>query len=137
MSRMQGKVAAFVSEHEVAITLGRRDGVRPGMKFAILSADEVKDPDTGEVIGMLEREKARVQVVDVQDRMAVCSTYAEVPRSRVGATSFEDALEALLEPRAASSARSTVARFRARYPSLKPSGDYVRVGDRVQQIDEG
>jgi hypothetical protein len=132
VSQIQGKVAAFASEREVVINVGRKDGVRVGMKFAILSLNgaEIKDPDTGETLGTLDRDrvKAHVQALEVHDRMSVCATYV---------ATFDDALEALLEPHAASYGRSSVARLRARYPSLKSPGDYVRVGDRVQQVDEG
>ena len=132
MSRIQGKVAAFVSEREIAINVGRRDGVQPGMVFSVLSSKdaEIKDPDTGEVIGLVDREIARVQAVDVQDRMTVCATYVSA-----GPKTLEEALEVLLEPRTASR-RPRVGMSRGAYPMLNPPDLYVRIGDRVRLVDE-
>ncbi len=47
------------------------------MVFKILGAKgtEITDPDTGEVLGSVELEKASVRVTDVQERIAVASTY--------------------------------------------------------------
>jgi hypothetical protein len=102
------------------------------MIFAILSSRdaEVTDPDTGEIIGLLDREMTRVQAVEVQDRMTVCASYVSG-----GPRSLEEALEALLEPRVASG-RSRVGSFRSRLQVLNPTHDYVRIGDRVRQVDE-
>ena len=36
---------------------------------------EIKDPDTGEVLGSLERTKTRVRVVRVLDRISVATTF--------------------------------------------------------------
>jgi hypothetical protein len=132
VSQIQAKVAAIISESEVAISAGRKDGVQVGMIFAILSSrsTEIKDPDTGEVIGTYPpQELTRVQAVEVQDRMAICATY--VP---TGPESLEEALEALIDPRVATS-RSLPGSLRSRLATLNPTNDYVRIGDRVRQVD--
>lgn len=131
MNRIEGKVAAFVSEHEIAINVGHKDGVRVGMVFAVFSSKdaEVRDPDTGETLGTLDREIAWVQAVEVQDRMTVCATY-----SALNSTALDEAIDAMYD------------RFSSRYlrrgtsrrglPTLNPPDLYVRIGDRVRQVDD-
>jgi hypothetical protein len=36
---------------------------------------EIKDPDSGEVIGVVDREKIRVQASEIGQRMTVCRTF--------------------------------------------------------------
>jgi hypothetical protein len=130
---IQGKVAAIVSEREIAINVGRKHGVKVGMQFTVLSSKdaEIKDPDTGETIGVLDREIARVQAIDVQELMTVCAESIVA-----GPRTLEDALAALLEPRVASR-RLGAGPARGTLPALNPPDQYVRIGDRVRQIDEG
>jgi hypothetical protein len=132
VNRIEGKVAAFVGSREIAINVGRKDGVRPGMIFDVLSSvsDDVKDPDTGETLGQLSHEIARVQAIDVQDRMTICASYV-----RTGPESLAEALEALLESR--TSARRSRTSLPWATPSVSTATDeYVRVGDRVRQVAE-
>jgi len=73
---LQGRVAAVLNTRELAINIGSQAGVQIGMKFQVLHPEEnVSDPDTQEIIGHLQREKIRVKVVEVRERMAICSTY--------------------------------------------------------------
>jgi hypothetical protein len=131
VKRIKGKVAAFVSEREIAINVGHKDGVRVGMVFAVLSSTdaEVKDPDTGETLGTLDREVTRVQAVDVQDRMTVCAPY-----SALHPTALDEAIEAMYDRFAARHLRRGSSR--RTLPTLNPPDLYVRIGDRVRQVDE-
>lgn len=74
---IRGKVARVLNSREVAINIGSEQGVIEGMYFDIMDpkGEDIRDPDTGEVLGSLERPKARVQVVRVQPRLSVASTY--------------------------------------------------------------
>ena len=47
------------------------------MQFDVLDSqmDEIKDPESGEVIGVLNRPKVRVQVSFVGERFAVAQTF--------------------------------------------------------------
>jgi hypothetical protein len=77
--RVQGKVAAVLNERELAINVGSSGGVQLGMKFKILAdVAEVRDPDTGEILGVVRREKVRVEAVRVLERMSICRTYRTV-----------------------------------------------------------
>lgn len=74
---IRGRVARVLSSREVAINRGSDDGVVAGMIFKILSTkgSEITDPDTDEELGSVELVKIKVKVTDVQERIAVASTY--------------------------------------------------------------
>jgi len=72
-----GKVAEIISDREVVLNRGSEDGVREGMYFKILdpNAVEVRDPDTGEVLGGLKRVKVVVRAEQVAGRITLASTF--------------------------------------------------------------
>ncbi len=74
---IRGKVARILDLREVVINRGSADQVRIGMIFKILSSKDsvITDPDTGEQLGTVGREKTRVKVTEVQPNLAVASTY--------------------------------------------------------------
>ena len=54
---IRGKVAKVLSHREVVLNVGKKHNVEIGMVFDILfrGYDEIKDPDTGEVLGGIDR----------------------------------------------------------------------------------
>lgn len=64
-----GKVAGIFSGRELFINLGSADGVGLGMRFAVLNRKgiDVKDPDTGELLGSAELANAIVKVVRIEN----------------------------------------------------------------------
>ncbi len=74
---IRGKVAKVLNSREIAINRGYADGIKMGMYFDVMSLDsgEIKDPDTNEVLGSIKRTKVRVRVTEVQEKLAVASTY--------------------------------------------------------------
>src|ERR687889_277083 len=70
---VEGKVAKILGNHEIVINRGRGQGVRQGMLFEIFApeGEEVWDPDTGETLGTVEDVKAKAEVTEVKDRLAV------------------------------------------------------------------
>ncbi len=74
MEKIEGKVAKILDEYSIVINVGRNSGVVDGMVFAIFvqSDEEIKDPDSGEVLGKLENIKEHVFVSHVQDRFSTC-----------------------------------------------------------------
>ncbi|MCB7129355.1 MAG: hypothetical protein J3T61_07445 [Candidatus Brocadiales bacterium] len=75
MAPIEGKIAQILDEYNVVINVGRGDGVCEGMPFVIFatSENEVKDPDTGKVLGKLETVKGYVSAVHVQDGLSICA----------------------------------------------------------------
>lgn len=73
---VEGKIAKILDDRHVVINLGAMQGVKMGTVFSIIAqGDEVKDPDTGEVLGQWEIPKGFVIATHVQDRLATCESY--------------------------------------------------------------
>jgi len=74
MEKIEGKVAKILDEYSIVINVGRNHGVVDGMVFAVFmqSDEEVKDPDSSEVLGKLEHIKEHVFVAHVQDKFSTC-----------------------------------------------------------------
>ena len=74
---IRGKVASVINEREIAINVGTAHGVDIGMYFNVIDTQngEIKDPDTDEVLGAIERPKVKVKVTHVQEKLSVASTY--------------------------------------------------------------
>ena len=55
---IEGKVAQVLNAQELIINVGRNGGVVEGMKFAVLAETPlaVKDPDSGALLGEVDRE---------------------------------------------------------------------------------
>ncbi len=86
---LEGKIAKILGNTEVVINRGRVQGVRQGMQFEIFAPDgeEVWDPDTGETLGTVEDVKARAEVTEVKDRLAIArltSTSQQAGASDLG-----------------------------------------------------
>ena len=74
---IRGKVAKILSHSEVVLNIGKAHNVEVGMLFDILfrGYDEITDPDTGEVLGGIDRAKARVKVVSANEKLSIAATY--------------------------------------------------------------
>lgn len=73
---IEGKVAAIVNERDLVINRGSDAGVEEGMKFGVIEGEvPVKDPDTGEILVKLKREKIRVKIVEVHSKYSIGKTY--------------------------------------------------------------
>ncbi|WP_409436483.1 hypothetical protein [Mycobacterium sp. SMC-14] len=74
---IRGKVVAFVNDREFVMNVGKADGVKVGMRFAVLKRGgvEVRDDD-GELLGTMEAAKTVVKVVRVEgDHLSVGRTF--------------------------------------------------------------
>ena len=142
---IRGKVARVLNTREIAINIGTANGVTVGMCFDVMDAkgQNIKDPDTGKVLGSIERPKVRVQVTYVNGRLSVATTY------RTKGITIGD-LEKLRNYRKIGPfARSLMPpEWVARYETgdyteilgppdiLSEKNSYVKVGDPVVQVPE-
>ena len=80
---IRGKVARILNSREVALNVGASHGVEDGMQFDILAPElhNIRDPDTHEVIGSVNRPKVRVQVGITEDRFLRRSYFSVADRS--------------------------------------------------------
>ncbi len=74
---VEGKVAKIMGKGEIVINRGRVNGVRQGMVFEVFApeGEEVWDPDTGETLGTVEDVKAKAEVTEVKERLAVARLF--------------------------------------------------------------
>lgn len=80
-TRIRGKVAAILSKRELVLNVGAADDVRVGMRFVILNSKgiNVRDPDTGKVLGTVEVPKTVVKVVRVDgDHLSIGRTFRKI-----------------------------------------------------------
>jgi hypothetical protein len=80
--RIRGQVAQVLNERELVINRGSDDGVKAGMRFAILNRQgtDIRDPETGESLGSVEIEKAIVKIVRAHNRLSVGRTFRTLRR---------------------------------------------------------
>lgn len=74
------KVAKILDEYNLVINGGTEHNVSVGDKFQILdkTGSAVEDPDTNEIIGYLDLIKATVEVIEVQEKMSICTSGEHV-----------------------------------------------------------
>lgn len=133
MSAVEGKVAKVLNDREVVINRGKDHGVKLGTRFKIIETVEIPDPDTGDVIGTITREKIRFKVVYIQSSMSIARTYET---QTFGTSSTSLATEALLRTihPEASLQRIDVKRIRQGEDSDEPV--LVEVGDVVAEVTD-
>jgi Flagellar assembly protein T, C-terminal domain len=93
---VEGKVAKILGNNEIVINRGRGEGVRQGMLFEIFApeGEEVWDPDTGETLGTVEDVKAKAEVTEVKEKLAVARIFdADSPFGAAGGAGFGDLQE--------------------------------------------
>ncbi len=133
---LQGKVAKILTEREVVINIGSAQGVKKGMRFAILAPtpEEILDPETDEVLDVVDRTKVLVQATEVRERITICSTFRTTKISG-GAFSMSYAIDRLFDP-----PRVVPETLRIEDSSLpaplSPDESYVKIGDRVKQVKD-
>lgn len=138
---IEGKVAAILNERDLVVNKGTEAGVKEGMKFKVTEPKlQVKDPETGESLGTLDREKIRVRIVEVEPKYSIGKTY-ETYMVNVGGAGvglgFLTRLHELYEP------RQDVTKVRTLRIddsiSLAPMNEdesFVRVGDQVVEVED-
>jgi hypothetical protein len=125
---IHGKVAEIINERSLAINRGKEHGVRTGMHFLVLGPPaDVKDPESGEVLVRLEREKVRVRATQVGAKYAICETYSA---TEWGAGFISVGSAGLL----GSPPPTLRTRDSAYVAPLSPEESYVSIGDDVREI---
>ena len=131
---IRGKIAKILTSREVALNIGKIQGVETGMLFDILFEVGVTDPDTGEELGPVELPKTRVKITSVSDKVSVASTYRTM-RVNVGGTGTT--FSALFQPPKWETRRETL-RVRESFEEwgdqMDEENSYVTIGDPVVQV---
>jgi len=137
---VRGKVAQVLNSREIALNIGSDHGVCIGMYFDIVDpkGQEVRDPDTGEVLGSLERPKVRVRVISVQARLSVATTYRrrKINLGGSGGLMGSHTLARQLMPPNWVTKYETLKTTEKTWESIGESESYVKVGDPVVEVVE-
>ncbi len=131
---IEGRVANILNARELVVNIGLDDGLREGTRLKVLAdtPTEIRDPQTEEVIGVIDREKVRVEVTEVQPHIAICRTYQSVTVG--GGLTIPDMTQ-IFAPRR--EVPKTLKADDASYlPPLPESESYVKRGDRVVDVRE-
>ncbi len=70
-----GKVSRILNTQEIAMNIGTTHGVTVGMYFDVIDTNhqDITDPDTGEVLGYIDRPKVRMKVTHAQEKLSVAT----------------------------------------------------------------
>tara|TARA_Y100001933_G_scaffold226908_2_gene241253 strand:+ start:605 stop:1069 length:465 start_codon:yes stop_codon:yes gene_type:complete len=140
--RIHAKVAKILNSREIVISAGQDKGVRVGMYFDVLDeeGEEIQDPDTGEVLGSLERKKVRLKVTDVREKLSIASTYKS---TKVNVGGSADSVYAQIGPIAKAlmppkwvTKYQTIKSDEAPWDELDEESSFVKTGDPVVQVLE-
>jgi hypothetical protein len=129
-----GRVAAILNARELAINVGSDAGVKRAMKFAVLSEKplEIKDPETQETLDVFDREKIRVEAVEVRPHVTICRTFRT---KTVGGGPLSDLHGWMTAPRKEVT-ETLKAQDEAFPPPLSAEQSFVKIKDRVVQVIE-
>ena len=136
---IRGKVARILTSREMVINVGSSSGVVVGMRFEVMDTkgQDVRDPDTGDLLGSIERPKVRVEVSKVQERLSVASTYNKFSVNvggtgiRIGSTLSDSFMPPKWETK-----YETLKTEEKTWEDLDEEDSYVKIGDPVVQILE-
>ena len=137
---IRGKVARVLNTREIAINVGTANGVVVGMYFNVIDQhyEDIRDPDTNEVLGSIERPKVRVKIIHVQGKLALATTYQK-ERVNIGGTGRGLPLgpfaRALMPPNWVEK-YETLGKTEKTKDLLKEEDSCVNVGDPVVQAIE-
>ena len=135
---IRGKVARILNSRDMVINVGSGSGVVVGMRFDVMDArgEDVEDPDTGEVLGSVERSKVRVEISRVQERLSIASTYRKetVNVGGVGIGSTYSPMSQLFMPARWETRYETLKTEEKTWEDLDEEDSYVKVGDPVVQV---
>lgn len=127
---IEGKVAQLLNERELVINLGSNHGVKRGMKFSVMATNApvvVRDPDTGDILGNVDREKIRVEAIVVYELMTIC-------RTRSIANPLDIVQRLYLPP---TRDHESLRADKSFYPApISEEDSYVKPGDKVVQVYE-
>ncbi|HXI89434.1 MAG TPA: hypothetical protein VNO24_05395, partial [Blastocatellia bacterium] len=134
---VEGKVATIINERELAINIGSNAGVQEKMTFKVLAATplEIRDPETNEVLGIVEQEKVRVKAIEVRERLTICKTYRSRTIPGGPLSRIVDPTYLLLAPER-TIPETLKASIESKLPPLSEEESYVKIGDRVVEVSD-
>jgi hypothetical protein len=129
-----GSVAQILNSRELVINRGTDHGVVTGMYFEVLApeGEDVLDPDTGEVLGSVDRPKVAVRIVQVQPKLAVARTFRG-RRRNIGGIGSTALFDNLFGPPEYVTEYDTFKTSERTWEDLPEEKSFVKIGDPVRQ----
>lgn len=109
------------------------------MYFDVLDpkGEDITDPDTGEVLGSVERPKVRVQVVKVEDKLSVAATFRKKEVNIGGRANLNvTGLAEMFMPPKIVTKYETLKTPEKTWEDMDENESYVKTGDPVVQVTE-
>ncbi|MDN3639078.1 hypothetical protein QWY82_09685 [Simiduia curdlanivorans] len=135
---IKAKVARILNSREIVITAGTEDGVAVDMYFDVMdpNGEDIKDPDTGEILGSIQRPKVRVKVTQAHEKLSVAMTYKKKEVNVGGSSSAFDIglLSRTLMPPKYVTKYETLKTTEKTWEDLSEEESYVKTGDPVIQV---
>jgi hypothetical protein len=131
-----GKVARILNDRDIALNIGTDQGVSIGMFFDVLdtAGEEIRDPETNELLGSVDRVKVRVKVTRVQEKLSVASTFEKVRVNIGGEGVGISTFSSLLMPPKYVVKYKTLRLDETTRGEISESQSYVKIGDPVEQV---
>jgi hypothetical protein len=129
---IRGMVAQILNARELVLNRGSEHSVEVGMRFAVLNSRgaDIKDPETGELIGSVDVPKVLVKVVRVGEKVSVASTFRKFTTGNQGLIAGLSGLYATAVTRV-----ETLRTDEATYQEeINPGDSFVHIGDPVVQV---
>lgn len=142
MSAIRGKVAKILNSREIVLNVGSIHGVREGMLFDVLDpkGEDITDPDTGEILGSVDRPKVRTKITSTQEKISVASTYKSrkinIGGIGTGFITARSAVSQYLTPPKYVTKHETLKTDEKTWEDLDESESYVKTGDPVISVRE-
>lgn len=133
---IRGKVARILNAREIAINVGSDHGVSTGMYFDVMDKnfEDIKDPDTHEILGSISRPKIRVRITKVQEKLSLATTY-KTKRSNVGGSGISaTAIARAFAPPNWVTKPETLKKDEKPWEDLEEEESFVKTGDPVIQV---
>ena len=137
---IRGKVARILNLRDLALNIGSSSGVQMGMLFDVMDpkGENITDPDSGSVLGSIERPKVRVRITQVQEKLSVASTYRKKEINVGGTLDLGNfgAMATLLMPPKWITEHETLKTNEQTWDDLNENESFVKTGDPVVQVIE-
>lgn len=136
--RVSGKVAKILNSREIVINKGSNHGVEEGMYFKVLEpkGEDIKDPDTGETLGSVNRPKVQVKVKEVKEKLSVAMTYKKKKVNVGGSGLNVGKLGEALAPPVWKEEYETLKAEEKAWDNLDEEESVVKIGDPVVELSE-
>jgi hypothetical protein len=131
---IEGQVAEVLNSRDLVINRGEEKGVEEGMVFEILApqGQDIRDPETDEVLGSVGRPKVVVRVVEVEPKLAVARTFKS-RRRNVGGTDFNQEWRRIFEAPRYVTQYDTLKTSERTWEDLSEEESFVKRGDPARQ----